>query len=154
MTSMTSRERVLRAFGKLPGQPDRVPLQFDLCRSLIDHFAQKFDLAPDYALSYYEDLTYRISANAIRTRLGSDCVVVGGTVAGGFVPERVSDEISKNEFGMEMRPTPLYVEVVKCPLESAETAADVAAYAFPDPYAPGRYDAAERDIARFGKDYF
>lgn len=151
---MTPRERVLRAFGKLPGKPDRVPLQFDLCRSLTDHFSKKLGIAPDYALSYYEDLTYRISANAIRTHLGSDCIVVGGTVARGHLPERVSEDVSKNEFGMLMRPTPLYVEVVKCPLDEVESPDDVASYAFPDPYAPGRFEAAERDIARFGDNYF
>jgi methionine synthase I (cobalamin-dependent) len=38
---MNSRERVLTAFKKLPGLPDRVPIQFDLCRQLSDYFAQK-----------------------------------------------------------------------------------------------------------------
>src|SRR5512145_1145958 len=123
---MISRERVLHAFGVLPGPPDRTPLQFDLCRSLTDHFAGKLGLDPEYALSYYEDLTYRISANAIRTHLGSDCIVVGGTVARGYLPEKVSEDVSKNEFGMLMRPTPLYVEVVKCPLDEVECPDDVA----------------------------
>jgi uroporphyrinogen decarboxylase len=134
--------------------PDRMPLQFDLCRSLTEAFGKKLGIAPDYALSYYEDLTYRISANEIRTRMGSDCVVVGGTVRSGFVPEPVGDEVTKNEFGMHMKPSKLYVEVVKCPLDCVETTAEVEAYAFPDPYAPGRFDKAKRDIDRFGRDYF
>ncbi|RKX94658.1 MAG: hypothetical protein DRZ90_11580, partial [Spirochaetes bacterium] len=78
---MNNRERVLRAFGKIDGNPDRPPMQFDLCRKLTDHFGKKLGIKPDYTLSYYEDLTYRISANDIRTAMGSDCVVVGGTVA-------------------------------------------------------------------------
>lgn len=131
-----------------------MPLQFDLCRSLTEAFGKKLGIAPDYALSYYEDLTYRISANEIRTRMGSDCVVVGGTVRSGFVPEPVGDEVTKNEFGMHMKPSKLYVEVVKCPLDCVETTAEVEAYAFPDPYAPGRFDKAKRDIDRFGRDYF
>ncbi len=151
---MTSKERVLRAFRKRDGAPDRVPLQFDLCRSLTDHFAAKLGLEAEYAPSYYEDLTYRISANGIRTRLGSDCVVVGGTVARGFVPRDNGDGTGTNEFGMRMRPTDLYVEVVECPLEGASSIEDISAYPFPDPYAPGRFSAAERDIARFGSDYF
>jgi uroporphyrinogen decarboxylase len=69
---MNSRERVLRAFRKAEGLPDRVPVQFDLCRSLTDQFGRELGIEPSYALSYYEDLTYRISANEIRTRLGSD----------------------------------------------------------------------------------
>ena len=151
---MTSKERVLTAFKKLPGLPDRMPVQFDLCKQLTDSFGKKLGITPDYTLSYYEDLTYRISANDIRTRLGSDCIIVGGAVASDFKPEVVSANITKNEFGMHMKPTPLYVEVVKCPLEDANSVADIEAYSFPDAYAPGRFDIAHRDIDRFGKNYF
>jgi len=153
-TVMSSRERVMRAFHRKPGLPDRTPLEFDLCRSLTDAFGKKLGIAPRYALSYYEDLTYRISANAIRTAMGSDCVVVGGTVPRGFVPEPVRAGVSRNEFGMHMSPTQLYVEVVKCPLDEAQTLADIERYPFPDPRAPGRFDEARRDIDLFGKDYF
>ncbi|HTO23723.1 MAG TPA: uroporphyrinogen decarboxylase family protein [Spirochaetia bacterium] len=151
---MTSRDRVLHAFHRKPGRPDRPPLQFDLCRGLTEAFGRKLGMAPRYALSYYEDLTYRISANAIRTAMGSDCVVVGGTVRSGFVPEAVSGTVTRNEFGMHMQPTALYVEVVKCPLEDAQSVADIQRYAFPDPRAPGRFDEARRDIDHFGRDWF
>jgi uroporphyrinogen decarboxylase len=150
---MTSKERVFRAIRRGP-LPDRVPVQFDLCRALTEHFSRELGLPADYALSYYEDLTYRISANAIRTRMGSDCVVVGGTVARGFTAGRVAADVTVNEFGMHMKPTALYVEAVKCPLEEASTPADIARYALPDPRAPGRFDAARRDIDRFGAEYF
>ena len=151
---MTSRERVLHAFRRRPGRPDRPPLQFDLCRTLTEAFGKKLGIAPTYALSYYEDLTYRISANAIRTAMGSDCVVVGGTVRSGYAPEQVSANVTRNEFGMHMQPTALYVEVVKCPLEDAQSAADIGRYALPDPRAAGRFEAARRDVDRFGRDYF
>ena len=36
-------------------------------------------------------------------------------------------------------------------LESVE---DIEKYAYPDAYAPGRFEKAKRDIERFGKDYF
>jgi uroporphyrinogen decarboxylase len=152
--TMSSRERVLKAFGKMEGTPDRPPVQFDLCRSLTDHFGRKLGMEPEYSVSYYEDLTYRISANEIRTRLGSDVAVVGGTVAEGFKPVHVRDNISLNEFGMEMKPTELYMEVVTCPLNAAESIEDIEAYSFPDPYAPGRFSDAKRDIERFGKSHF
>ena len=151
---MTSRDRVLRAFRKIEGRPDRPPLQFDLCRQLTERFQELLGIPADYSLSYYEDLTYRISANAIRTALGSDCVVVGGTIPSGYEARKPRDDISLNEFGMEMKPTALYVEVVKCPLGEASSVEDVAAYAFPDAYAPGRFDKAAKDIERFGRDYF
>lgn len=151
---MNSRERVLRAFRKNDGNPDRVPIQFDLCRQHTEAFGKKLGIEPDYALSYYEDLTYRISANAIRTKMGSDVVVVGATVPYGYKPVPVSGDITMNEFGMHMKPTSLYVEVVKCPLEKASTICEIEQYRFPDAYAPGRLDKARRDIDRFGKDYF
>jgi uroporphyrinogen decarboxylase len=151
---MNSRERVLSAFRKKEENPDRVPVQFDLCRQHTESFGRKLGIEPDYALSYYEDLTYRISANEIRTRLGSDVVVVGGTVPNGYKPEIVHHDITRNEFGMHMKPTLLYVEVVQCPLEDAKTVSDIENYSFPDPYAKGRFDKAKRDIDRYGREYF
>jgi uroporphyrinogen decarboxylase len=151
---MNSKTRVLKALRKLDGNPDRVPIQFDLCRQLTDAFGKKLNIQPDYALSYYEDLTYRISANEIRTRLGSDVVVVGGTVANGYRDEPVSADITKNEFGMFMKPGPLYVDVVKCPLDEAAGIEDIEKYKFPNAYAPGRFEKAKRDIDRFSSEYF
>lgn len=151
---MNSKERVFKAFKKKEGLPDRVPVQFDLCRQHTETFGRKLGIKPDYALSYYEDLTYRISANEIRTKMGSDVVVVGGTVPNGYAPEQVHGDITRNEFGMHMKPTSLYVEVVKCPLENASTVNDIEKYSFPNPYASGRFEKAKRDIDRFGKEYF
>jgi len=151
---MNAKERVYKAFRKMSGNPDRVPIQFDLCRQHTEAFGKKLGIVPDYSISYYEDLTYRISANEIRTRMGSDVVVVGGTVHSGYIPETVSGKITTNEFGMHMMPTQLYVEVVKCPLENANTKQNIENYPFPDPYANGRFEKARRDIDVFGKDYF
>lgn len=151
---MNAKERVMRAFKRTDGLPDRVPLQFDLCRRLTDHFAAELGIPADYTVSYYEDLTYRISANDIRTQLGSDCIVVGGSVSPEFVPLFITDDVSTNEFGMHMKPTPLYMEVVKCPLDDVESVEEVDAYCFPDPYAAGRFEKAKRDIERFGSSYF
>jgi uroporphyrinogen decarboxylase len=151
---MSGRERTLRALGKIEGLPDRVPFQFDLCRSLTEELGRRLGMAPQYAHSYYEDLTYRISANAIRTALGSDCIVVGGTVARGFTPLPAGSGVLIDEFGMGMRPTELYMEVVKCPLAEVDSETELAAYSLPDPRAPGRFEAARMDIQRFGKDFF
>jgi uroporphyrinogen decarboxylase len=101
---MNSKERVLKAFRKMEGNPDRVPLQFDLCRQLTEAFGEKLRIVPDYSLSYYEDLTYRISANAIRTVMGSDVIVVGGS-AFGYVPETVAAMLQNGLACMETRTT-------------------------------------------------
>ncbi|MDZ7613955.1 MAG: hypothetical protein U5K51_09875 [Flavobacteriaceae bacterium] len=41
--------------------------------SILRHLGSNLAIEPDYALSYYEDLTYRISANEIRTKVGQRC---------------------------------------------------------------------------------
>ncbi|HEX9116964.1 MAG TPA: hypothetical protein VGA61_12920, partial [Anaerolineae bacterium] len=100
---MNSKERVTRAL-KRQGLPDRVPLQFDLCRSLLEEAGQKYGIPVRYSRSYYEDVTYRISANDLRTAMGSDCVVVGAGLPAGFAYPRTEDGCIVNEFGMVMRP--------------------------------------------------
>lgn len=150
---MNSKERVLTALTRC-GLPDRVPIQFDLCESLIDRFAEKLKLSPGYAHSYYEDLTFRISANEIRTALGSDVVVVGGTCAKGFERKTESNGTWLNEFGMRLKKGDIYVDVVECPLASAHSEKDIEAYDFPDPYATGRFDIAQSETIEFGKNYF
>jgi len=150
---MNSRERVRLALTR-EGVPDRIPLEFDLCKSLIEHFSAELGIEPEYARSYYEDLSYRISANAIRTSLGSDCVVVGGTVAASFEPIPVEGDITLNEFGMKMKPTNLYVEVVEPPLKDAASVQDIESYNFPDPYTAGRFDIARSQIQKYGGEFF
>ena len=86
--------------------------------------------------------------------MGSDVVVVGGEVAPAFVPGQISENVTTNEFGMHMKPTSLYVEVVRAPLEEVQSADEVAGYNFPDAYAPGRFEAAAHDIKRFGDSHF
>ena len=63
---MSGRERVLKAFGKSEGLPDRVPFQFDLCRSLTEEFGRRRGKTPEYALSYYEDLTEYQPTQSVR----------------------------------------------------------------------------------------
>ncbi len=38
---MNSKERVLKAFRRMKGDPDRVPVQFDLCRQHTEAFGKK-----------------------------------------------------------------------------------------------------------------
>ena len=74
---MNSRERVLRAFKRAEGLPDRIPIQFDLCASLADHFGKMMNIPVHYTENPYEDVTYRISANELRIAMGSDVVITG-----------------------------------------------------------------------------
>ncbi len=150
---MKSRERVLKAFRRMPGLPDRVPIQFDLCRTLLDHFGSALDLPVNYTNNLYEDVTYRISGNEVRLAMGSDVVVTGASTADDYVVAPDADGTWLNEYGMRMRQGALYVEVVEYPLSAAATAADVAAYTFPDPDAAGRFRDAEALVNKYKDDY-
>ena len=60
---MKSRERVLRAFRRREGMPDRVPVQFDLCRQLLALCGTELGIPVRYTDNLYEDVTYRIGGN-------------------------------------------------------------------------------------------
>lgn len=150
---MKPRERVLKAFKRLPGLPDRVPVQFDLCRQLADHFGKELGVEVNYTENLYEDVTYRISANELRVAMGSDVVVAGASVSDDYRIIKDAQGRWLNEYGMKMRQGDIYVEVVEYPLAHAETKADMDAFQFPDPLAPGRYRDAENLIRKFHDDY-
>ena len=149
---MNSRERVLTAL-KRTGLPDRAPVQFDLCRSLLDAFGEQYDIPVHYTNSYFEDLTYRISANELRTAMGSDCVIVGGGLPSGYSHPIPQEGQIINEFGLRMEQGPLYMDTVEAPLRNASSVRDVKNHPFPDPYAEGRFEDARMVAEKFKQDY-
>ena len=150
---MKPRERVLKAFKRMNGMPDRVPVQFEMCRQLYDHFGKELNIPVHYTENLYEDVTYRISANELRTAMGCDVVVTGASVSDNYSIVKDVDGRWLNEYKMKMRQGDIYVEVVEYPLANAQTKSDVLAYQFPDPKAPGRYRDAEHLVKKFHDDY-
>jgi uroporphyrinogen decarboxylase len=150
---MNSRERVLKAFKRLPGLPDRVPVQFDLCRQLADHFGKELGIPVHYTENPYEDVTYRISTNEVRLAMGSDVVITGASVSDDYRIVKDLDGTWLNEYRMRMRQGDIYVEVVDYPLAHAETKADIDAYHFPDPDATGRVTDTEAQVKKYKNDY-
>lgn len=150
---MKPRERVLKAFKRMNGMPDRVPVQFEMCRQLYDHFGKELNIPVHYTENLYEDVTYRISANELRTAMGCDVVVTGASVSDNYSIVKDVDGRWLNEYKMKMRQGDIYVEVVEYPLANAQTKSDVLAYQFPDPMAPGRYRDAENLVKKYHDDY-
>jgi len=150
---MNSRERVLKAFKRIEGLPDRIPIQFDLCRSLADHFGKALNIPVHYTENPYEDVTYRISANELRIAMGSDVVITGASVSDDYKIEKDADGTWLNEYGMRMRQGDIYVEVVDYPLAQAGTKADLDTYRFPDPDAPGRFRDAAALVKKYKNDF-
>lgn len=151
--TMTPRERVLRAFKRVPGLPDRVPIQFELCASLYDHFSKQLGIPMRYTRNLFEDVTYRISGNEIRTAMGCDVVVTGAAEHAGFDTSKGADGTWLNEYGMRLKQGPVYVEVLDHPLKEIQTTAEVGAYCFPYPDAPGRYDDVEQLVKAYHDKY-
>ena len=151
--TMNSRERVLRAFKRIEGLPDRVPVQFDLCRNLSDHFGKVLNIPVHYTENLYEDVTYRISANELRIAMGSDVVITGASVSDDYVIQKDANGTWLNEYKMRMRQGDIYVEVIDYPLARAVTKGDIEAYQFPDPEAPGRFRDAENLVKKYKNDY-
>jgi len=150
---MNPRERVLRAFKRNAGLPDRVPVQFEFCAQLYEHFSRKLGIPMRYTKNIFEDVTYRISGNEIRTAMGCDVIVTGASEHSGFVPQKFDDGTWLNEYGMRMKQGAIYVEITEAPLQDAMSAADIEAYHWPDPDAPGRYDDAADLVSKYHDDY-
>lgn len=150
---MTPRERVLKAFRKTEGNPDRVPLQFEICKQHIEYFSKKYGMEVDITDNIFEDVTWRISANELRMKMGCDVITVGASNPTGWVPTVDDKGVWLNEYGMKMRQGSIYVDVLSGPLEDCETVEEVENYRFPDPSAPGRYDKAEELIKKYKDQY-
>jgi uroporphyrinogen decarboxylase len=145
---MNSYERVKRTLRR-DGLPDRVPLEFDLSRPLLDAFSQKLDMPIDWQPHYYEDLKYRTSGNDLRVAMGSDCVLVGGGVPADWKTEEAADGTIVNEFGMSMKMGIGWYDVTKGPLEECTTVQEVMDLPFPDPEDDARYVDAKRYIDKY-----
>jgi uroporphyrinogen decarboxylase len=137
----------------MEGLPDRVPLQFDLCKQLIEHFSKKYDIPVDITDNIFEDVTWRISANELRLKMGCDTVIVGASHPEGWKPRYDDKGAWLNEYMMNMHQGKIYVEVTGNPLADAESVEEIDDYDFPDPYAKGRYTKAEELISKYKKDY-
>ena len=144
LKSMTPRERVLKAFKKLPGNPDRAPVQFDCAQALLEHFSEALNVPLNYTHNLYEDVTYRISGNEIKLGVRQRYYRDWRRAVQKAIGRRYKMmEAGSTNIGMRMKPGDLYIEVVEFPLAAVQTATDIAAYTFPDPNAAGRYDDAK-----------
>lgn len=152
---MNARERVMKAWGLMPGKPDRVPLQFDLCESLLEHFSKEMNIPLSITKNIYEDVNWRISGNEIRLALGSDVVITGASETPDFKP--VIDEKGTwlNEYNMRMRQGDIYVEIMEYPLKDVTTIDELEnTIVFPDMSHPGRYKDAAALVKKYKDDFF
>jgi uroporphyrinogen decarboxylase len=152
---MNARERVMKAWGLMEGDPDRVPVQFDLCKSLLNHFSNELEIPVSITNNLHADVTWRISGNEIRLALGSDVVITGAAEASSFKPGIDENGTWLNEYGMRMRQGSIYVEVTEYPLKDVKTVEDLKnTIVFPDLSLPGRFEDAAALVKKYKDDYF
>ncbi len=146
---MTSRERVLKAINFI--QPDRPPI----FATLTPQAAQKLSeaLGIEYEPPYDSMLSTRISHPRLLTTLGNDCVGIAACAPKRFPTRTLQTGLLLNEWGMKFVDAGLYYEFAEFPLSCAKTTKDIYDYSFPDPFAKGRFDAAEAIYEKYAGDY-
>lgn len=144
---MNSRERFLKTINR--EIPDRAPLYV----SVTPQVAKK--LSKHMHLPYEEPLDSMLSTRAshmdLMATLGADAVGVTMCAPTNNLTVTMENGLIKNEWGMIFKDSGQYNEFYEFPLAHAETAKDIEDYSFPDPFAPGRWDAAKATIDKYGQ---
>lgn len=144
---MNSKERFQKTIN---GEtPDRAPLYV----SVTPQVAQKLCIMLDEP--YEEPLDSMLSTRAshmdLMAKLGADAVGITVCSPGNKRTIDLGNDLIKNEWGMVFKNTGQYNEFYEFPLAHAETAKDIEDFDFPDPFASGRWNAAQKTIDRYGK---
>lgn len=146
---MNSRERVTASLHHK--QPDHPPvfstLTPQMAQMLSDHLGLPYEKPVDALLST------RISHMDLLTKLGNDCVGVAASYPESSPTKILEDGTLVNEWGMKFKDSGLYFEFFEYPLQATETVKEILEYPFPEVDAPGRFDLAVENIARYKDDY-
>lgn len=144
---MYSKERFQKTInGEIP---DRAPLYVSctprVAQMLSSYTGQAYEKPLDSMLST------RASHMDLMAWLGADAVGITVCSPTNKPTIDMGDSLIKNEWGMVFKNTGQYNEFYEFPLAHAEFAKDIEDYNFPDPFAPGRWEAAQLTIDKYGK---
>lgn len=143
---MTKRERFLKTLKRQI--PDRPPLYVSLTPQVAER------LSAHLGLPYEEPLDSMLSTRAshmdLLVKMGVDAVGIAACAPTGNVTITLANGLIKNEWGMIFKDIGLYNEFYEFPLAHAQTAKDIEAFDFPDPFSTGRWDAAQATIDKYG----
>lgn len=144
---MNSRERFLKTINKKT--PDRPPVFATFTPQVAQKMSKYLNIPFEEPLDSM--LSTRASHMDLLAKLGNDAVGIATCAPYNFPTLTLENGLIENEWGMIFKPLGLYNEFHIYPLAHAETAEDIANYNFPDPFAKGRWDEAEKTIAKYGK---
>ena len=146
---MTPRQRLLTVLaGK---RPDRPPIFANLTPQEAAKLSGALNLP--YEPPFDSLLSTRISHTELLTHLGNDCIGIAACSPDNFPTHKLDNGLLENEWGMRFKDIGLYNEFAEYPLAHAQTVADIENYQFPDPFAPGRFDAAKAAVEKYGEKY-
>lgn len=147
--TMNSKERLHKV---LKGDiPDRPPVFATITPQVAEKLSAHLDLPYEEPMDSL--LSTRISHMELLRKLGNDCIGIAACSPLDRPTITHPDGIIENEWGMKFISAGLYNEFHEFPLENASTAEDIRNYNFPDPFAPGRFDAARSAISTYGNEY-
>ena len=143
---MTNRERFLITLNLQI--PDRPPLYV----SVTPQIAKKLST---YSGEPYEEpldsmLSTRASHMDLLVKMGVDAVGIAACAPIKNPTITQKDGLIKNEWGMVFKDIGLYNEFYDFPLAHAVTEQDIENFNFPDPFAAGRWEAAQATIDKYG----
>ncbi len=144
------RERVLKAISH--EEADRVPLFFTVTPQVAAGLSRHLKI-PKYTIADSPLSQNRISYHELLVELGNDVVGIGACSPQDSPTHEVSPGVLTNEWGVKYKTVGFYSEMLEHPLANAETTADVEAYPFPDPLAPGRFRLAREVAERSAEGY-
>jgi uroporphyrinogen decarboxylase len=146
---MNSRERFIKTIkGKIP---DRPPLYISLTPQVAKKLSAQFQVPYEAPLDSM--LASRASHMDLLVEMGVDAVGIAACIPTNNPTITLPNGLMQNEWGMVFKDTGLYNEFYEFPLAHAQTAKDIENFSFPDPFAPGRWDAAQKTIDKFGKSH-
>jgi len=144
---MHSRERFLRTInGEVP---DRSPIFANFTPQVAEKMSEYLKVPYEEPLDSM--LSTRASHVDLLVKLGNDAVGITYCAPKSFPTRTLESGLIENEWGMIFKTVGLYNEFHRYPLADAETAEDIENYNFPDIFAEGRWDEAEKSIAKYGK---
>jgi uroporphyrinogen decarboxylase len=132
-------------------QPDRPPIFATLTPQVADMLGKQMNMDPGAPIDSM--LSTRISHAELLTRLGNDCVGIAAGTSSENPTQEHGDGTLTNEWGLRLKPIGHYAEFIENPLANAESVSDLESFDWPDPNAPGRYDAAEKIVQQYGEEY-
>jgi len=144
---MDSKERFQKIINR--AIPDRPALYVSVTPQVAKQLCIK--LNEPYEEPLDSMLSTRASHMDLMAKLGADAVGITVCAPTNNPSVDLGNNLIKNEWGMVFKNTGQYNEFYDFPLAHAQTAKDIVDYNFPDPFALGRWDAAQLTIDKYGK---